>query len=181
MTQTSTPSGAAHSREGDACDLSELHDIDDREELRRRYEVLLQELRVGLPGVQVLLAFLLTTPFASGYERLDSFGRRLLAAAMLSALIAVASLLSPAMFHRVGRRSARRARLVWGIRMAKLGLATTALAFVSAMWCVARFAFGNGAAAWMAPFAAGAFIFCWLVLPLVASREYDSERDETGA
>ncbi len=30
---------------------------------------LLQELRVALPGVQILFAFLLTVPFAQGFQR----------------------------------------------------------------------------------------------------------------
>ena len=33
---------------------------------------LLNELRVALPGVQILLAFLLTVPFAQGFERVTS-------------------------------------------------------------------------------------------------------------
>ncbi len=49
----------------------ELDDEQDRDELRRRYYGLLQELRVLLPGVQILVAFLLTAPFASGFAQLD--------------------------------------------------------------------------------------------------------------
>jgi hypothetical protein len=36
----------------------------------------LNELRVALPGVQVLFAFLLAVPFSAGYERTTSFTRR---------------------------------------------------------------------------------------------------------
>jgi Family of unknown function (DUF6328) len=48
-------------------DTEDLDDVADREELRQRYYGLLQELRVVLPGVQVLLAFLLTAPFAQRF------------------------------------------------------------------------------------------------------------------
>ena len=47
----------------------------DREELRTRYQMLLQELRVVLPGVQVLMAFLQTAPFAQRFGDLDDLGR----------------------------------------------------------------------------------------------------------
>ena len=52
-------------------DAAELDDDRDRDELRSRYGMLLQELRVLLPGVQLLVAFLLTAPFAQGFERVD--------------------------------------------------------------------------------------------------------------
>jgi hypothetical protein len=47
-----------------------------RGELRDRYYGLLQELRVVLPGVQVLVAFLLTAPFATRFGQVDDAGRR---------------------------------------------------------------------------------------------------------
>ncbi len=56
------------SSRGEDRPASELDDRADREELRERYYGLLQELRVILPGVQVLVAFLLTVPFASRSE-----------------------------------------------------------------------------------------------------------------
>lgn len=46
-----------------------------QERLNRELDQLLGELRVALPGVQVLLAFLLTVPFSSGFDRLDSDGQ----------------------------------------------------------------------------------------------------------
>ena len=46
--------------------LGELDDVADRPELRQRFDMLLHELRVVLPGVQILLAFLLMTAAAAG-------------------------------------------------------------------------------------------------------------------
>ena len=45
---------------------------------------LLQELRIALPGVQILFAFLLTVPFAQGFERVTRFQRDLFFAALLT-------------------------------------------------------------------------------------------------
>lgn len=152
-------------REPAVGEVSALDDVEDREELRQRYEVLLQELRVVLPGVQVLLAFLLTAPFAAGYDRLDPFGRDLFGVAMMSALVAVVLLMCPAVFHRVGERTARVQRLRWGIRTAVGGLFMLAVALVSAVWCISRFAFGSSNAQWIPAGAAVLFLGFWVVLP----------------
>ena len=87
-------------------DAKELDDVADREELRKRYEMLLQELRVVLPGVQVLMAFLLTAPFAQRFDDLDDTGRRAYLVALVSALASTICLLTPTVFHRVADRTA---------------------------------------------------------------------------
>src|SRR3954463_3345737 len=94
-------------------DTKYLDDVADRDELRERYYGLLQELRVVLPGVQVLLAFLLTAPFAAKFDQLDPWGRRAFAAALTSSMLSVAFLLAPTFLHRFGERTARRDRLLW--------------------------------------------------------------------
>src|SRR3954454_21508202 len=98
-------------------DTKYLDDVADRPELRDRYYGLLQELRVVLPGVQVLLAFLLTAPFAAKFDDLDAWGRRAYQVALTSSMLSVAFLLSPTFLHRLGDRRARRDRLMWSIRL----------------------------------------------------------------
>ena len=97
--------------------LSDLDDDVDRVELRNRYYGLLQELRVILPGVQVLLGFLLTVPFAQRFSELDRTERIAYGVALFATFLSVICLLTPAVFHRVGERTARSARLRWGIRL----------------------------------------------------------------
>ena len=87
-------------------DTKYLDDVVDRAELRDRYYGLLQELRVVLPGVQVLLAFLLTAPFAAKFDDLDSWGRRAYQVALTSSMLSVTFLLSPTFLHRFGERTA---------------------------------------------------------------------------
>jgi hypothetical protein len=119
-------------------ELSSLDDHDDREELRQRYYGLLQELRVVLPGVQVLLAFLFAVPFAPGFDDLDDIGRAVFGVAMLGSLLAVIAMMAPAAMHRFGDRTARRARLMWSIRLTMAGFVFLAVALVAALWAVAR-------------------------------------------
>ncbi|HJR24825.1 MAG TPA: DUF6328 family protein [Acidimicrobiales bacterium] len=131
-----------HDDDRDDRNLRDLDDLEDREELRTRYYGLLQELRVVIPGVQVLLAFLLTAPFAQRFEELDSRGRTLYAVALLTALAAVIALLAPTVMHRLGDRRARQARLQWSIRLMIAGLAALSVSLLSATWCVSRLVWG---------------------------------------
>ena len=62
---------------------------------------LLQELRVALPGVQVLFAFLLTVPFAQGFTRLTDEQRDLYFGVLMSTAIATAFLIAPSALHRL--------------------------------------------------------------------------------
>ena len=149
---------------------SELDDVEDRDELRKRYDMLLQELRVTLPGVQVLTAFLLTAPFSQRFGELDLWGRRAYGTALASSMISVIFLLAPAVLHRLGERRARSARLRWSIRLMLAGLFLLGLALVSAMWSVARFVFGTGTAWWLTGPMIVLIVSVWIVLPFTLRR-----------
>jgi hypothetical protein len=138
----------------------------DREELRQRYYGLLQELRVVLPGVQVLMAFLLTVPFAQRFNELDDFERWLFAVALGSSLLSVVSFMAPTAYHRFGDRRQRSHRLRMGIRQTRAGLAFLALSLLSALGVVARFVFGDLAAAFMVAALAVVMTLLWLVVPV---------------
>src|SRR5262245_32992329 len=130
-------------------DVDELDDVADRAELRNRYDLLLQEVRVALPGVQILLAFLLTVPFSQKFGDLDTWGLRAYGVALTCSMLAVVCLLTPAMLHRLGERTARSARLMWSIRLEVLGLSFVAIALIAALWGVARYVYDNGLAWWI--------------------------------
>ncbi len=147
-------------------DTRDLDDITDRNELRTRYYGLLQELRVVLPGVQVLLAFLLTAPFASKFDQLDGWGRRAYEAALTSSMLSVAFLLSPTFLHRFGQRTARRDRLLWSIRLMVVGLVMLAVSLLTAMWGVARFVFDTTRAWELAVPVGVTMVVLWIVVPL---------------
>jgi hypothetical protein len=151
-------------------DAGELDDVADREELRNRYEMLLQELRVVLPGVQVLMAFLLTAPFAQRFGDLDDIGRQAYLVALVAALGSTICLMAPTVFHRVAHRTARKARLVWGVRLALVGMVLLALALVAATWCIVRFLFGTAEATVVAAVAIALFGAVWVLLPLSVGR-----------
>jgi len=151
-------------------DTRYLDDVADRQELRSRYYGLLQELRVVLPGVQVLLAFLLTVPFAQSFEDLDEWGRRAYEAALACSMLSVVFLLGPTFLHRFGERTARRDRLLWSIRLMVAGLALLGLALIAALWGVARFVFGDGSALELVIPVVVAMVTVWVLIPLSLHR-----------
>jgi hypothetical protein len=142
-----------------------LDDEVDREELRRRYYGLLQELRVLLPGVQILVAFLLTAPFASAFHEVDGLGQDLYGVSLVTGALAVIVFVAPTVFHRVGPRRSRVARLEWGVRLLRVGLVLFGISLLSAVALIWRFVFG-GAAALPATFVlAVAMAGVWVLLP----------------
>jgi hypothetical protein len=151
-------------------DTEYLDDSQDRIELRERYYGLLQELRVVLPGVQVLLAFLLTTPFAARFDQLDDWARRAYEIALISSMLSVAFLLGPTFLHRFGERTARHDRLLWSIRLMVVGLVLLGISLLTAMWGVASFVFG-ATAAWAITIPVGLVMaVLWMLLPLTLRR-----------
>lgn len=148
----------------------ELDDVEDRDELRSRFTMLLQELRVTLPGIQILFAFLLTAPFSRRFGALDDWGKRAFGVALTSSMLSVVCLLSPTMLHRLGMRTARSRRLSASIVLMIVGLAFLAVAIVTALWGVARFVFGTATAWWITTPVALAVIGLWLVVPLTLRR-----------
>jgi hypothetical protein len=149
----------------------ELDESQHQEELRQRYYGLLQELRVLLPGVQVLVAFFLTAPFADQFEELDDQGRAAFGVALWAGLLAVISFVTPTVFHRVGGRTQRAERLSWGIRSTRAGLAFLALSLLAATLVVTRFVF-NPTVAWsFVASIALAMAIAWLAIPLRSTRQ----------
>jgi MFS family permease len=151
-------------------DAKQLDDVADRDELRQRYYGLLQELRVVVPGVQVLMAFLLTAPFAQRFDDLDDIGRQAYLIGLVSALGSIICLLAPTVFHRVADRRARAARLVWGVRLTVAGVVLLAVSLTFASWTITRLVFGTFEATIVAIAALGAFVALWVILPVAVGR-----------
>jgi len=151
-------------------DTDELDDVADRDELRSRYDMLLQEVRVALPGVQVLVAFLMTVAFSQRFGELDQPGKVAYGIALSASMLSVILLLGPSLLHHVGERTARSQRLEISIVLLLGGVAALGVALLSALWGVSRFVFGD-TIAWLitAPIAAMTLVV-WVVLPRVLRR-----------
>ena len=146
-------------------DAGRLDDETDRQELRTRYYGLLQENRVLVPGVQILVAFLIAVPFNARFTQLDGIGRGLWLSALVIGSIAVITLMAPIVFHRVGERRRRAARLEWAIRMQRTGIVCIAVSMCLALTLVTRFAIGGGWAVATVIALGGVIVFTWVVVP----------------
>lgn len=171
---------------GDALDVAdlpatELDDIEDRDELRDRYYGLLQELRVVLPGVQVLMGFLLTAPFAARFGDLDRLGVTSYMVALVSSTAATVCCVAPTVYHRAGGRTARSARLMWAVRLTRVGFVGLGVALIAAVFCVSRFVRGTGVAAWVSAALGALLLMSWVALPLLtATQSVRARRGPTG-
>ena len=118
-------------RSGDSSEESRKERID------RELMELLNELRVALPGVQFLFAFLLIVPFQQTRDQLTDFQRDVYFATLLAAAVATGLLIAPAAQHRVlFRQHDKEALLRRSNRSATLGLTVLALAIVGAVLLV---------------------------------------------
>jgi hypothetical protein len=76
-----------------------------KERIDRELLELLQELRVAIPGVQVLFAFLLTIPFSQGFSKLDATERGFYGLCLVLAALATGLLIAPSASHRLNFRA----------------------------------------------------------------------------
>jgi hypothetical protein len=143
-------------------------EVEDRTaRLNRELIELLNELRVGLPGVQVLFAFLLTVPFTQRFSRLDGIQRDVYFLAVLATALASAFLIAPSAYHRLRWRQREKEQMLeTSNHMAVIGLAFLALAISAVVYVITSVVYGRGAAAGVAAGMAGVVTWLWFGLPL---------------
>lgn len=143
-------------------------DETEEERLDRNLGELLQELRVALPGVQVLFAFLLAVPFQSHFTKITDFEKGIYFATLIFTAISAALLIAPSAYHRVTFRFQQKRQLVFlANRFAIAGLGFLALAMTGAIVLITDFLFHSGVATAIAAGAAlGTFSVLWGLLPL---------------
>jgi Family of unknown function (DUF6328) len=146
-------------------------DETEEERLDRNLNELLQELRVALPGVQVLFAFLLTVPFSQGFPGLSDFERDAYFVVLALTAISTVLLIAPTAYHRILFRAGKKREIVaYSNRVVILGLAVLALAMTSAVALIAHIVFDQLAAIITGTLALAMFALLWYVLPLAARR-----------
>ena len=139
-----------------------------KERADRELIELLNELRVVLPGVTVLFAFLLAVPFAKGWSQVTSFQRDVFLVAFLATGVAVAFLTAPSSYHRLRFRAGDKARLVeTASRLTIVGIAAFAVALEAVVMLVVDFVLSRGAAIAATSGFAVLLAWLWFGLPLV--------------
>ena len=139
----------------------------ERDERKRELSELREELRLLLPGVTVLFAFLLTLPFTQRFATVSGRQRAVYFAAFLGTALAVALLSAPAAHHRLQwRRHAEEQRLETANRLAIAGTILLALAMTGVVFLIADVLYGVYSSAVISLALGGAFAWLWYGLPL---------------
>jgi hypothetical protein len=147
----------------------------EKQRLDRQLEQLLQELRVAMPGVQVLFAFLLAVPFQQGFSKVTDFQRGVYFGTLLAAAAASAFFIAPTAFHRVRFQDHDKPYLInVASRFMIAGLACLAVAMNGAVLLVTDVLF-DGAAVWITvAITATLYLGMWFGLALL--REAQGKR-----
>jgi len=150
------------------------------ERLNRELMELLQELRVVIPGVQILLAFLLTAPFQQRFADLPGSMRNAFFASIACATLATAFLIAPSAHHRLRWRAGEKERLVRvGNQMAIIGTVFLAAAIVLALYVITDVLFTTDLAVMTAIASLVVFATLWYVVPWLGSFNSTSDEEAT--
>ena len=149
-------------------------DEGEKERVDRELIELLNELRVALPGVQVLFAFLLILPFQQGWQQISDVERHVYFAALASSAVASALLIAPSVYHRLNFRRRSKERMLYdSTRMAIAGAAFVAIGIACAVFLVADVVYGTTAALAVTLVAVALYGGLWFALPMLRRRDPD--------
>jgi hypothetical protein len=140
----------------------------EKERLDRNLIELLNELRVALPGVQVLFAFLLTVPFTQQFSSLTSSQEKIYYGTLVCTAISTALLIAPSAHHRINFRQQEKRYIVFlANRLTIAGLAFLALAMSGVMLLITDILYGTTVTVVAVTATVLLFAVLWYVMPLV--------------
>lgn len=147
--------------QGTGRDETELERID------RNLSELLQELRVALPGVQVLFAFLLILPFNQGFTNVSDFEKDIYLVTLLCTALASILLIAPSMHHRLLFRTDNKEKILFlSHRFAMAGMAVLGAAITGAVLLVSHYVFGETSSIVVSSATALVMVGVWGAIPL---------------
>jgi hypothetical protein len=138
------------------------------ERLDRELIEFLNELRVALPGVQVLFAFLLGVPFTQRFSQVTDLQKDVYFVTFLCAAVATALLIAPSAYHRLEwRQGDKEHLLIVSNRFAIAGTTFLALSISGTVFVVTDMLFNETSAAVVAGLTAAFFGWFWYGMPLL--------------
>ena len=141
--------------------------VEERKRDRQMAE-LLQELRIALPGVQILFAFLLTVPFAQGFTRMNGFQKNLFYGVLLVTAASAVCFIAPTATHRLRFHQKERAYIIESSNLLLIaGLVFLSLAVIGALTLITDYMFGLGGQWYWPLLTALLLVGLWFVRPLV--------------
>ena len=138
------------------------------ERLNRELIELLNELRVALPGVQMLFGFLLAVPFTNRFSSITTTQRHFYYFTFMATAAATIFFIAPTAYHRLRFRQHDKEKLIaTSNRLTIAGTACLAAALSGAVYLVSDLLFHTAATAVAAAAAAGLLLWLWYGLPLL--------------
>jgi hypothetical protein len=134
----------------------------------RELILFLNELRVALPGVQILFGFLLSVPFSARFEQTTVLQRQVYFVGFIFCAAASVLLIAPSVYHRLHWRKqvARRAEMLTAFnRLAVAGGICLAVAMTCVIFVIADFLVGGPVAVLLSALSAVGFAWFWFGLP----------------
>ncbi|MET9434990.1 DUF6328 family protein [Streptomyces sp. NPDC006551] len=141
----------------------------------RRWQELIQEIRVAQTGVQILLGFLLTVVFTPHFQGLEQTDKTIYIVTVVLGALATGALIGPVSFHRIvsGRRIKAQA-VVWASRLTFAGIVLLLATLTSALFLILRVATHDAYVPWLVCGVLVWYLLCWFVLPLWVRTRYTS-------
>jgi Family of unknown function (DUF6328) len=137
------------------------------ERLDRELIELLNELRVALPGVQMLFGFLLAVPFSQRFDSITTTQRSVYYATFMATAAATIFFIAPTAYHRLRFRQRDKEQMIQtSSRLTIVGTACLAAALSGAVFLVTDLLFHTVATAVAAAATAGLLLWFWYGLPL---------------
>ncbi|MFE7583412.1 DUF6328 family protein [Streptomyces gardneri] len=142
----------------------------------RRWQEVIQEIRVVQTGVQILLGFLLTVVFTPHFQGLEQTDKTIYIVTVVLGSLATGALIGPVALHRIvaGRQIKPRA-VIWAARLTLTGIVLLLATLTSALLLVLRVATGDDSyVPWIVAGVLAWYLLCWFVLPLWVRTRYTS-------
>ena len=144
----------------------------EKDRINRELIELLNELRVALPGVQVLFAFLLILPFQQQFADTSAEDKAIYTVALLLSALAAALLIAPSAYHRLNfRRDVKEGMLFDANKLIVAGLVCTAIGVACTVYLVVDVVYGGTAAALAIVGTLIVYGVLWIALPLARRGE----------
>ena len=145
----------------DADDQAGIPGETPKQRINRELIELLNEIRIALPGVQVLFAFLLVVPFGPGWRHTTGFQRHAYVFSIATAALATVIMIAPSSYHRLLWRQPHKEHMLMTSNVLLIaGMAFLAMAISGSLFFVVSFALGT----WEAAVTTAAILVVILVL-----------------
>ena len=152
------------------------HEETPRERSARKWNEMLQELRVAQTGVQVLTGFLLTLPFSSRFDEIEQVEKAAYLVTVCASILAAGFLIAPVAFHRVLFGKSEKEWLVEAANQsARAGLILLGVTMCGVVFLVFSLVVGRAAAYVSSGVTLAVLFVLWLVVPLFGGEEGPAE------